>query len=191
MIAVWWICTIILAIIGSLGLAEKLINIKWGKRTWSSLLIVFVVATLAQVFISLAQDRASAADVANIRDFSSIAQLDVLGNPPGMGPGSDLVHNSALTKMLRDMYTVSGNMYVMKRGVEAEQRYLEVVERFPKFPFAYYFLALSLKERGDDKWRIYASEAQRILKITTEFDGHSPNHDEVLTKVSLWLKEKS
>lgn len=178
-----------LAMIGCLGLIEKLVTLVWQKRVWAILLAVFMIATIGQVGISLLKEHNAAADLAAIRDYSWIARLDVLGNPPGAGIGSDLQYNDELTGLLKDMYTIIDNQIRMKRGIEAEKRYLNVIESFPKFPFGYYFLAISLKERNMDEWRTHAREAQRILKITTQIDGHRPQHDEVLEKITSWLQD--
>jgi len=125
-----------------------------------------------------------------VREYSAVARRDALGNPAGAGIGSDIKFDDDLTKSLEDMYTTKDNRIRMRRGPEAEQRYCEVIQKFPKFPFGHYFLALCLRERGDQEWPKHASRAVEILKLTTQIDGHSSNHDEVLEKLCAWLEEE-
>lgn len=187
---IWWICTLAIALIGALGLIEKLVTLAWRRRVWGILLAIFAATTIVQTCFSLLQERKAKADIAAVREYSWIARLDALGNPPGTGFGSALEYKDELTGLLKDMYTIIGNQLIMKKGPEPELRYRKVIERFPKFPFGHYFLALSLRDRGVDEWQTHAIEAIRILRITTQFDGHNANHDEILQKLSLWIEEK-
>ena len=59
-----------------------------------------------------------------------------------------------------------------------------VIEKFPQCPFAYYFLSLCLKERGDSSWRGYAEKARSILQKTTSVENHSKDHDLILGEVN-------
>ena len=129
-------------------------------------------------------------DLVAVREYSSVARRDALGNPPGGGIGSDIKFNDELTKLLEDMYAIKDDQIRMLRGQEAEHRYRNVIQKFPKFPFGHYFLAICLRERGDDEWRDHARKAVDVLKITTRIDGHNSNHDEVLEKINAWLEEK-
>jgi hypothetical protein len=50
-----------------------------------------------------------------LRDYSSVARLDALGNPPGAGIGSDIRVDTELTKLLEGTYTVAVGQILMKR----------------------------------------------------------------------------
>jgi hypothetical protein len=129
-------------------------------------------------------------DVYALKEYSTIAQLDAVGNPPGYGPGSDIKFNSELTDLLRYTYTVKDSQYYMNRTPEAESTYKIVIEKYPKFPFGYYFLVLCLREKKDESWKEYAKKGIEILEITTSIDRHNPNHDEILRKLKVYLNEK-
>lgn len=126
-----------------------------------------------------------------ILDYSNVARLDALGNPPGLGPGGDISFNSPLTNAIRPHYRYDKNTKKihMSRSKEAEETYRELIENFPTFPFGYYFLVLCLRERGDQEWRTYAEKAVEILEKTTKLSDHHPNHDEILSKLAEWLED--
>lgn len=129
-------------------------------------------------------------DVYALKEFSTIAQLDAVGNPPGYGHGSDIKFNSELTDLLTNTYTVKNNQYYMERTSEAELIYRSVIEKYPKFPFAYYFLVLCLREKKDESWKIYTKKAIEIFEITTSIVGHNSNHDEILKKLRKYLNKR-
>lgn len=176
----------------------SLIGVRFITRSgrWRRAWYIFCIANLsAAAILSISSWKKShrvlglEKQLVAVREYSWIARLDALGNPPGGGIGSDIKYNTELTNLLRDMYTLKGEQIIMERGSEAEQRYREVIDKYPKFPFGHYFLALCFRERGSVEWQRHAREAVRILKITTQIDGHNSNHDEVLNKVSSWLEQ--
>lgn len=125
-------------------------------------------------------------DIIAIRDYSDMASLNALGKPHSDG---DIVWNTAISRILEGTWEKRENQFVMRRDKEAEEKYREVIQKFPKFPFAYYFLALCLKYRGDEEWEIYAKKAVEILEITTTISGHKSHHDDVLQKLYRYLNE--
>lgn len=62
-----------------------------------------------------------------------------------------------------------------------------VIEKFPQYPFAYYFLFLCLKEKRDASWRGYAEKARSIFQKTTGMENHSKDHDLVLGELNKLL----
>ena len=163
------------------------------RNAWFLLCIFNLTAVAILYFGSFQKDRKIRileSELATIRDYSLVARRDALGNPPGGGIGSDIKFNDDLTRLLEDMYTINDNQIIMRRGPEAEQRYREVIQKFPKFPFGHYFLALCLREHGDNEWKDRAFHAVEVLKITTQIESHNKNHDEVLERISAWLEEE-
>ena len=152
------------------------------------------LAAVAYLYIgSLRKDskiRMLESDVVAVREFSSVASLDALGYPLGYGINSDHTFSNDLTRLLEGMYTIKDNKVSMQRGPEAEKQYKELIKKFPKFPFGYYFLAVCLRESGNDEWRDHAHRALEIFKITTRIDGHRSHHDEFFEKVSAWFEEE-
>lgn len=167
----------------------RIVSQKW-KRIFFYIYIPCALVYIGVTIFLVTQSAKTESTLIALRDYSSVARLDALGNPPGAGIGSDLKVDTELTKLLEGTYTVARSRIFMKRDPEAEQRYRTVIERFPKFPFGYYFLAICLRERGDKKWRMHAEHAVEILHKTTQIDGHNSNHDEVFQKLLSWLNAK-
>ena len=127
--------------------------------------------------------------IVHVRDYSSIAQLDGLGNPPGYGIGSDHIMDNELTRLIKGTYTIEDEKISMERDASSEEVYRIIVKKFPKFPFGYFYLALCLRGRGDERWKIHAKDAIDILEKTTKIDGHHNHHDETLIKIKSWFQE--
>jgi len=160
---------------------------KWKRISFWTYLpfaIAYTVVTFFLVNGSLRTERTMEA----VRDYSAVARLDALGNPPGVGIGSDIKVNTKLVGLLANTYQVKGTQIFMNRTADAEEQYRIVVERYPRFPFGHYYLALCLRDRSDESWRQHAERAIEILSMTTTIDGHNTNHDEVLKKIASWLK---
>jgi len=156
------------------------------KRILYFIYIPFALLYIGVAIFQVKSSTKTESMLTTIRDYSSVAQLDALGQPPNMGITSDVKIENKLTMLLEGTYSVANGQIFMKRDLKAEQRYITIIEEYPNFPFGYYYLALCHRERGDDEWRLHAQHALDILKNTTQIDGHSKNHDEVLNKILLW-----
>jgi len=170
-------------------LQYRISSVKWKKiafRTYIPCAVVYVVVTVVLLLQSAKTKRTLVA----IRDYSAVALLDALGNPPNMGPGSDIKIQNELTSLLEGMFSIRNGKIHMRKDQEAEARYRKIIAKFPNFPFGHYFLALCLRDRGDPQWRGHAEHAVDILRMTTQIDGHNQNHDEILSKLTSWLEER-
>ena len=58
-----------------------------------------------------------------------------------------------------------------------------IIKAQPNYPFPYYFLAICLKEKGDQTWQKYAKDGIQILEKTTTIPGHDPGHDDALKRM--------
>ena len=58
-----------------------------------------------------------------------------------------------------------------------------VIEKFPQYPFPYYFLAKCLKEKGDPSWKGFAETAGKIFSKTTQTPNHHKDHDAIANEV--------
>lgn len=160
-------------------IAQYLTSNQRAKR-----IIFFVYLFLATgLFIFTILTVISNRDFKDYSEYSSVAELDFVGNPPGIAPGSDLVCNSWLCNQLKGTYTKKNGQIYMSRDKYACDKYIAITKKQPKFPFSYYFVALCLKEKNDDDWNIYAAKAITILEITTTIDGHRVHHDKILDKL--------
>jgi hypothetical protein len=170
-------------------LQYRISSMKWKRIAFR---IYLPCATLYVVFtvVLLLQSAKTERTLVVIRDYSAVATLDALGNPPGAGPGSDIKFQNELTSMLEGTFSIAHGKIQMRRDHQAEAQYREVIAKFPDFPFGYYYLALCLRERRDPQWREHAQRAVDILLLTTQINGHNRNHDEILSKLNSWLEEK-
>jgi Ca2+/Na+ antiporter len=162
---------------------------RWKKIAFYVYISCAVLYVAAMIYIAVSSYHLESA-VTSLKEYSSVACLDALGNPSGFGYGGDLKYNSPLTRMLEGTFNEKSDQLHMSRDQEAEAKYRAVIKKFPKFPFAYYFLALCLRDRGDPCWRDYATKAIVILEKTTTIDGHHRHHDEVLRRLRDYLGEK-
>jgi hypothetical protein len=127
-------------------------------------------------------------EVANYKDFSSIAALDMFGKP-FEGTENQIQVTTALSRSLEGFIKKSGsNLYNVQTDNDAVRRYREIVSTDPRFPFAHYYLALALKDKDDPEWRQHAYEAQRIFRITTKLKDHHATHDEALRRLNRMLE---
>jgi hypothetical protein len=63
-----------------------------------------------------------------------------------------------------------------------------IIKAQPNYPFPYYFLAICLKEKGDQTWQKYAKDGIQILEKTTTIPGHDPGHDDALKRMKDLFK---
>lgn len=123
-----------------------------------------------------------------VRTFQDMSMLDPTGLPFNVGKG--IQYDSPLSTALRDLYIIKGAEVHFKLGEQYEVQYRRIIEQFPRFPFAYFALAESLKRRGDPNWRTYAEQASGILEKTTMIEGHKRSHDGALLKLAEYLKQE-
>ena len=165
---------------------------------WNSLfqwvsIISIVLALISSVGLLITSSKIEAskdaklAKLENISDYTHIANLDGFGKPIMDG---DIVFSTPVSMMLDGTYEKQGSLVHFREDKEAEEKYLAIIHRFPDFPFTYYYLATSMRSRGDAAWREYAEKGRAILQKTTLVKGRKPHHDEVLQKINEMLNEK-
>jgi hypothetical protein len=122
-------------------------------------------------------------EVSSVRDFSYIATLSFSGT-------SDLPDSGVLSLVTELARMVAGifqyvepEQYVPNCSDEALERARSTIAKYPKFPFTYYALAVCLRDRGDNEWRTYASQAMQILEKTSKIDGHHWSHNVALNNL--------
>jgi hypothetical protein len=70
----------------------------------------------------------------------------------------------------------------------AIDHFKEILKKYPKYPFPYYFLAEAFRLRGDNILaESYAKQCMDILQITTKIPNHSPDHDDALKNLKSLL----
>lgn len=125
-------------------------------------------------------------DIHAVMEYADVAELELDGRP---FQGRGIVYNSDLTRMLEGTYEKIGNRIQFKSDEQTAEKLRLVIEKFPKFPFAYYGLAYCLSIKGDPEWKVHALSAVEILNQTTKISGHRPAHDEILRELTEALEK--
>lgn len=130
------------------------------------------------------------ASIERTREYSEVAAQDALGTAY-LRVGNYLwTSKTSVTHMLEGTYMTDGrNGSFVRTDRDAELVFRAVIRQNPKFPFAFYFLARCLKQRGAPEWKVAAQEAGRLFENTTQITEHHADHDAVLQKVRLLLAE--
>ncbi|MFH2055828.1 MAG: hypothetical protein ABIJ61_07715 [bacterium] len=191
-----------LLILGAIGYLEDILKVQIPKRTIVLLLIAFVALSVAQSIFSIRREKSaeqvihgtqeSLAEakkeindleftVEALRDYAPWAKLNGEGKTGRAGVG--LLESSDLISMLQGcLYEREGETIVSTTS-EARRKYLRTIEKYPDFPFPYYYLSLYYHELGDTLWESYAEKALFILQRTTAIAGHHQAHDVALEKL--------
>ena len=109
--------------------------------------------------------------LAGLRRYSDVAELNALGDPELVGPGSGLRYSNALTRALEGAWGDRDGRYYPRCDQTSLAKFSAAVESRPTFPFAHYALSECAFEAGDDTWRQHAERAVEILRYTTQFAG--------------------
>lgn len=122
-----------------------------------------------------------------ILEYSEVAQLDWHGGKYSFN--SMVKENTDLTRMMEGTYTINGDRFQFMKGDATIEKLKKVIEKYPKFPFAYYGVAYCMQQKNDNEWIEYAKKTMSILEITTQIEGHNTTHDKVLNELKVKLKE--
>lgn len=181
-------CTIIVGSINAILRIKQKQNRIWGIIS----LVLIIVGGLFSFVVFLNNSRRSEEmqrrlfrvdqDLEYAQRCSNEAKLDFYGGERIYGLGmysTDILYNSLL-----GTYTENG---IFNCGEEYEIKYKDTIKQFPKFPFAYYALALCKEKENDASWKGYAESAVDIFKCTTQIGGHKPTHDEAFSQLKFLL----
>jgi hypothetical protein len=118
------------------------------------------------------------------------AMLDATGKPYDSPYAGDNVHyHSALYRLLAHTYVESGRKISFKTDAASEDKYRKAIQQYPRFPFGYYALALSLRARGDPSWRDLAQQGVVVFEQTTAKAGCNPSHFAALKELRGYLAQ--
>jgi hypothetical protein len=124
--------------------------------------------------------------------IENAAMLDATGkpyDPPVDGPG--IKYHSTLYRLLAHTYVEQGRKITFKTDAISEAKYWRAIQQFPHFPFGFYALALTLRNRRDPTWRDFAQQAIVIFTRTTAMAGCNPGHFAALRELKGYLAEAS
>jgi hypothetical protein len=118
--------------------------------------------------------------LAGVRRYRDVAELNALGDPGLVGPGSGLRYSTDLTRALEGAWEQRDGIHFPRCDRISLGKFSAVVESRPTFPFSYYALSECAFQSSDETWRQHAERAVEILKHTTQLAGHHIHHDQVL-----------
>lgn len=113
-----------------------------------------------------------------IRDYADMAGLDAFGLD--LNPGEGILYSTTISNVVKPFWVKVGDRWHPRADPEAEKAWRTAIERFPRFPFGYYCLAMCLKARNDPEWKSVADKAVVLFKHTTKIAGHKNEHDQAL-----------
>jgi len=122
-----------------------------------------------------------------LKHYTRMSFLDYKGLSTGGGAGG-LRQETEISILMEKVVQVNNDGYTIGTGERSEAIYKNVIELYPHFPFAYYFLAKSQKERNDAMWKSNAKKALEILTQTTKIEGHFIHHDLAKEDILKWEK---
>jgi len=123
-----------------------------------------------------------------LKDYAYAAQFSAIGEKM-VGSGVHL--GGGLAAILKSCVKKTKNLTQYGCGPDCERTYREVIDKFPNFPFAYYYLAFCLKQRGDSTWKAYGQKSVDILEKTTQVAGHYFEHDEFLPDARKLMEDST
>jgi hypothetical protein len=122
-----------------------------------------------------------------LKDYSQIARYDVFGTTGLAAP--PLKETTDISPLLEGVVTAKDGKAVADCEDASLAKFKTVIERFPRYPFGYYWMAVCLRVKNDPGWKDYASQALTILQKTTILNGHHSHHDEAKHEIETWFAE--
>ncbi len=148
--------------------------------------IVFLVVGLSLATVKYFIDQYEIRTLKNQVDlvkYQEIADYNANGNKSGAVFGVRMVP-TPIDDWNKDFVVRREGRIVCKCSPSAITQCRMVIDKLPLYPFSYYFLAVCLKENGDQSWIEYAKKAKSILEKTTKLSSHHSDHDQILNEVN-------
>ena len=118
-----------------------------------------------------------------IVDYQDIASYNANGNKSGAINGIRMVP-TPVDDWNKEFVVRQDGRIVCKCSSLAINKSREIIDKFPTYPFSYYFLALCLRENAQQSWKDYAIKAKLILERTTKIPSHHSDHDLILNEIN-------
>lgn len=125
-----------------------------------------------------------------VQQYTQVSKLNIIGKTGSVRP--PLSEETGISRMLEGAFRiedVNGEEHATAScDAAAIQKFRDVIQAYPKFPFSYSALAFCLRGQGDHSWMDYATRAADILRITTTIDGHHSSQDLILRELDKALQ---
>jgi cell division protein FtsB len=123
-------------------------------------------------------------ELVNLSEYGEVATYTFKGYQQS---GLFLSPFTPVSKWTDGYLTIREGDYFFNCSQDSINHYKNIIEKYPKFPFAYIALSRCLLDRKDSSWRQYAVKAQSILRKTTKIPIHCKEHDGWLEQVNKIL----
>ena len=126
--------------------------------------------------------------VSNIKNYSNMARLDSRGAERHFGHPFTGTKTSLESLINNIVEIVHDSLIYTKNSDTALLNTTLIINKYPNFPFGYYYKAIILFNRKDNNWIIFAEKAIDIFKFTTQISGHKEDHDQAMFYLVELLK---
>lgn len=138
----------------------------------------------------LAQEiKVQSGNINAILNYSDVSKLDMNGKTNNYS--APLFETTPISELLNNAITIGkDNRVTFNCDPDAYKLYNQIIDKYPTFPFTYYFLACCLYQNGDLRWKGYALKAIEIFEKTTKLNDHNLHHDFYLKELKEMIKKK-
>lgn len=148
-------------------------------------LIIFLISGLCVTTVKYLLDQHEIKDLTNkidLMEYQEVAAYNAKGNKSAKVIGVPVVP-TPIDDWNNDFISRNEGKIIFKCNSSAINKCKLVIEKLPSYPFAYYFLAMCLKENGDQSWIQYAKKPKSIFEKTTKIPNHHSNYDLILAEI--------
>ena len=138
-----------------------------------ALILLIFIGVCIIIYRHLSKKRRRQVEMLKYKDM---AKYDASGHISGSLNGIPMVPTSIENWSSKFLTREEGHL-VWSNKDGAKEACEEVIAKLPEYPFSYYFLALSKRERYEYAWSEDAGKALSILLDTTSFEDHHNDHD--------------
>ena len=122
-------------------------------------------------------------------NLQELADYSVFGHKSAAQNGIPLVR-TPLNNWCESFVSRDQGILSWKCDEKSDRICRDALKKVSRFPYAHFFLAVSLKERGDLSWRNEATIALKVFEGTTALARHSPDHDYFLSATQKLLRDQ-
>jgi hypothetical protein len=120
--------------------------------------------------------------------YQEFALYNAQGFKKGFALNGITANPSPLDDWDKDFISRSEGKIICRCIPTAIQKCKSVIDKFPQYPFSYYFIACCLKEKGNQSWVWYANKAKDIFEKTTKLPNHHSDHDLIFAELKILRK---
>ena len=180
----------ILVVLLGVAIGRQLIQKYFPTLSLTTLDRLLVLCTLVTIVISAVSTYNYEYRLDVIQYYSEASRYNALGLTGNVGLG--LTETTAISKLI-DGYTYLDGNYVKIKScmLDGLEKFKEIINKYPFYPFGYYFEAVCLQYNKNSDWRQYAQKALSIFEKTTTIDGHNPGQDYALKDLKMGLSDNA